>query len=58
MITDISNITIYFPDALDGASMLDGISSNYSYYKDTIHSFDENTTYKTKLFFATHLFIQ
>ena len=52
MITDISNITIYFPDALDGASMLDGISSNYSYYKDTIHSFDENTTYKTKLFFG------
>ena len=45
-----SKLNIYYPDVLDAASMLDGISNNYSFYKDSLHSFDENTAFKTKLF--------
>lgn len=48
---------IYFPDVLDGSTMVNE-SDSHSHYKDVIDSDDEDLNYKVKLFLGANKVIE
>ena len=55
---DFYNTGIYYPDILDPSTMLSDTLRNCSYYKDAIHSFDEDITYRTKVILGVNKVIE